>query len=186
MFSRSQLHLNLTRTITAGHLILRLRLSKLPASLIAKFSHNRIFRTKPLRIMRCPSNMRLIENIRPFRVVLLLLALGRHLVHEVLADKLAAASKVLARHNWSTQVALNVLNLNCLSNPLPLLQSVQRPESTRAVVCETSVSMLSPCDGEISEAWTMALRLTVKLRIDVARIEEAIDAARHWMRDCKR
>jgi hypothetical protein len=46
--------------------------------------------------------------------------------------------------------------------------------------------MLSPCDGEISEAWTMALRLTVKLRVDVARMEEAIDRARHWMRDCKR
>jgi hypothetical protein len=59
------------------------------------------------------------------------------------------------------------------------LQSFQRPESTRAVVCETSVSMLSPCDGEISEAWTMAFRLTVKLRVEVARIAEAIDSVRH-------
>jgi hypothetical protein len=40
--------------------------------------------------------MRLVENIRPFRVVLLLLALRRHLVHEILAYKLAATNKVLA------------------------------------------------------------------------------------------
>ena len=98
MFSRSQLHLNLTRTITARHFIFRLRLSKLLASFIAKLSHNCVFRTKPLRIMRRPSNMRLVENIRPFRVVLLLLALSRHLVHEVLACKSAAAIGVPARH----------------------------------------------------------------------------------------
>jgi hypothetical protein len=95
MSSRKHLLLNLTRTITARHLILRLRLPKLLASFIAKLSHNRIFRTKPLRVMRCPSNMRLVENIRPFRVVLLLLALRRHLVHEVLASGLAAALKYL-------------------------------------------------------------------------------------------
>jgi len=39
--------------------------------------------------------------------------------------------------------------------------------------------MLSPCDGEISEAWTMIFRLTVKLRVDVARIVEASDRVRH-------
>lgn len=46
--------------------------------------------------------------------------------------------------------------------------------------------MLSPCDGEISEAWTMALRLRVKLRDDVVRSVEANDTVRHWTRDCKR
>lgn len=39
--------------------------------------------------------------------------------------------------------------------------------------------MFSPFEGEISEAWTMAFRLTVKLRVDVARILEAIDSVRH-------
>jgi hypothetical protein len=43
--------------------------------------------------------MRLVEHIRPFRVVFLLLALSRHLVHEVLAYMSAAAMKVQRGHN---------------------------------------------------------------------------------------
>jgi hypothetical protein len=68
----------------------------------------------------------------------------------------------------NTQVALKVLNLNCLSSAFPPLQSFQRPESTSDVVCDTSASMLSPCDAEISEASTIVLRLAVKWRIDFA------------------
>ena len=104
--------------------------------------------------MRSPSNVGLVENIRPFRVVLLLLALGRYHVHEVLVSESAARHRSIILYGWksNTQVALKVLNLNCLSRPFPSLQSLQRPESTRAVVCEASVSMLSPRDGEICEA----------------------------------
>ena len=89
----------LTRTITARHLILRLRLPKLLASFIAEPSHNRVFRTKTLRVMRCPADMGLVEHIRPFRVVFLLLALSCHLVHEVLAYRLAAVIGTLRRYN---------------------------------------------------------------------------------------
>jgi hypothetical protein len=46
--------------------------------------------------------------------------------------------------------------------------------------------MLSPCDGEISEARTIVFRLKAKLRFDVARRVEAVGRARHWTRDCRR
>jgi len=85
-----RLDLSLTRTIAAHHFILRLRLSKLLASFVAKFSHVRVFRTKTLRIMRGPPDMRLVEYICPFRVVLLLLALGGNCIHKVLVYESAA------------------------------------------------------------------------------------------------
>lgn len=54
-----------------------------------------------------------------------------------------------------TQVALNVLNLNCRSSPLPLSHSFHRPESTSAVVWFVSSSVFSPRDGEMSLAETI-------------------------------
>jgi hypothetical protein len=46
-----------------------------------------------------PANVRFVENIRPFWVVLLLLALSRHHVHEVLAYRLAAVVEAPRGHN---------------------------------------------------------------------------------------
>jgi len=57
--------------------------------------------------------------------------------------------------NKHTQVALNVLNLNCRSSPLPLSHNFHRPESTSAVACDVSSSVFSPREGEISLAETI-------------------------------
>jgi hypothetical protein len=84
------LGLSLARAITARHLIFRLRLSKLLPSFVAELSHPCVFRTEALGVMRGPPDVRLVEHICPFRVVLLLLALSCYHVHEVLACKLAA------------------------------------------------------------------------------------------------
>jgi hypothetical protein len=45
------------------------------------------------------------------------------------------------------------------------LVSVQRPESTRAVVWVTRVWRSEPGEGEISEARTIVLEVVVKVRI---------------------
>jgi hypothetical protein len=63
-----------------------------------------------------------------------------------------------------TQVALNVLNLNCRSSPLPFSHSFHRPESTSAVVCVVSSSVFSPREGEISLAETIVGAVLWKVR----------------------
>ena len=73
-----------SRPITTRHLILRLSLSEPLPSLIAESGHLGIFPTQTFRVVRRPADMRLVENIRPLRVMFLLFAFVRDYVHEIL------------------------------------------------------------------------------------------------------
>jgi hypothetical protein len=169
-----------SRPITTRHLVLRLSLSKLLPSLIAEPSHLSVFDTQTLGVVRRPANMSFVKDIRPLRVMFLLFAFGCHCVHEILLvrERICTSAKpplgcssfaclsrggALARltseysydANKHTQVALNVLNLNCRSSPLPLSHNFHRPESTSAVVSFVSSSVFSPREGEMSLAETI-------------------------------
>lgn len=85
-----------------------------------------------------------------------------------------------------TQVALNVLNLNCLSRPLPLFQRFQRPESTREVAWAARSEAFSPLEGEMSFASTMLRFEAQKLRDNIAVGGLVARRERYWTLDCRR
>jgi len=63
-----------------------------------------------------------------------------------------------------TQVALNVLNLNCLSSPLPLLHNCHRPSVTKPETRWVRFVTSSPLDGEMSDGERTDMRLTMRER----------------------
>lgn len=99
--------------------------------------------------MRGPSDVRLVEDVGPFRVVFLLFALGCYMVHEVLRGRELACTYTMRAlcELTRTQVARNVLNLNCLSRPLLSAQIFHRLLSTKVLVAPNTFCRSSP--GEV-------------------------------------
>ena len=59
------------------------------SSLVTELCHEDIFRRQTDGFVRSPANMSLVEDIRPFRVMFLHLALCRYCVHKVLVSNIS-------------------------------------------------------------------------------------------------
>lgn len=113
--------------------------------------------------MSRPANVCLVVYVRPLGMVLLLLALGCNLIHEVL-DGVNKFEYHQSTVHWDTRarhthVALNVLNLNCRSSPFPSLQMIHLQLSTSFVTSCASNSPSSPLEGEMSFTSTILSQL---------------------------